>query len=72
MDRGIAFDAVLTGNDEMAIGAIEELERQGKNVPHEIPVIGFDDIESARFVGLTTVRVPARNLDAWRLNWRLK
>ena len=62
MDRGIPFDAVLAGNDEMAIGAIEELERQGKNVPHEIPVIGFDDIESARFVGLTTVRVPAREL----------
>ena len=62
MDRGIPFDAVLAGNDEMAIGAMEELERRGKNVPREIPVIGFDDIESARFVGLTTVRVPTREL----------
>jgi len=62
IDRGISFDAVLAGNDEMAIGAIEELERRGKNVPHEIPVVGFDDIESARFVGLTTVRMPTREL----------
>jgi LacI family transcriptional regulator len=62
MDCGISFDAVFAGNDEMAIGAIEELQSRGKNVPREISVIGFDDIESARFVGLTTVRVPAREL----------
>lgn len=68
MDRGIPFDAVFAGNDEMAIGAIEELKRRGKNVPREIPVIGFDDIESARFVGLTTVRVPTRELGRRAVN----
>lgn len=62
MDRGVPFDAVFAGNDEMAIGAIEELQRRGRNVPREVPVIGFDDIESACFVGLTTVRVPTRDL----------
>lgn len=62
LERGTDFDAVFAGNDEMAIGAIEELKRQGKSVPREIPVVGFDDIESARFVGLTTVRVPMREL----------
>jgi len=62
LESGVPFDAVFAGNDEMAIGAIEELKRRGKNVPREIPVIGFDDIESARFVGLSTVRVPTREI----------
>ncbi len=62
MERNVPFDAVFAGNDEMAIGAVEELKRRGKSVPREIPVVGFDDIESARFVGLTTVRVPMREL----------
>ena len=62
MSRNVPFDAVFAGNDEMAFGAIEELKRRGKSVPREIPVVGFDDIESARFVGLTTVRVPTRDL----------
>ncbi len=62
LEHGVSFDAVFAGNDEMAIGAIEELHRRGRNVPREIPVIGFDDIESARFVGLSTVRVPIREI----------
>mgnify|MGYP001764594468 CR=1 FL=1 len=38
------------------------LKRRGIRVPDEVEVIGFDDIESSRFIGLSTVRVPTREL----------
>ncbi len=62
LNGGMAFDGLFASNDEMAIGAIEELKRRGRNVPKEIPVVGFDDIGSARFVGLTTVHVSTREM----------
>ena len=33
-------------------------ERLGVTVPDQLSVIGFDDIESAAFLGLSTVRQP--------------
>ena len=33
-------------------------ERLGVPVPGELSVVGFDDIESAAFLGLSTVRLP--------------
>jgi LacI family transcriptional regulator len=52
--------AIVAGNDAMAIGAIEVLREQGLRVPEDVAVVGFDDMDSARHLGLTTVRVPMR------------
>lgn len=51
-------DAILAGNDLSAIGAIEALEAEGLRVPHDVSVMGFDDIEIAQYYNpsLTTVR----------------
>lgn len=53
--------AVVACNDLTAMGAIRAAAERGVAVPHELSVIGFDDIEAARFVSppLTTMRNPA-------------
>jgi diguanylate cyclase (GGDEF)-like protein len=54
------LDAIVCASDPMALGALDELERRGVNVPAQIALTGFDDIEFARYarVPLTTVRQP--------------
>ncbi|WP_063774859.1 LacI family DNA-binding transcriptional regulator [Kitasatospora azatica] len=53
----VRFDALCCLNDVMAIGALSVLERSGIAVPGEVALLGFDDIEAARYASppLTTV-----------------
>ena len=37
-------DAIVCGNDQMAIGAMRELQTAGIRVPADAAVVGFDDI----------------------------
>lgn len=55
-----SIDAVLCANDDMAIGAIRGLTSSGFSVPANVAVVGFDDIESAKFSfpPLTTIKQP--------------
>jgi LacI family transcriptional regulator len=57
----LPFDAVFAANDRMAIGALRVLKRRGIDVPRDMEVVGFDDIEAASLVEppLTTVAQPA-------------
>ena len=50
-------DCVLCANDVLAIGFIKAVEAKGLKVPHDIAVIGFDDVKISRFYSpaLTTV-----------------
>lgn len=50
--------AVFCDNDEMAIGLMHGLIAAGLNVPRDISVMGFDNIEMAAYCspGLTTIR----------------
>jgi DNA-binding LacI/PurR family transcriptional regulator len=52
--------AVLTYNDLLAIGLMQELQAAGVVVPDQISIVGFDDIFGADFTTppLTTVRSP--------------
>ncbi|HUH95844.1 MAG TPA: LacI family DNA-binding transcriptional regulator [Anaerolineales bacterium] len=56
----VDFDAIFTGDDDAAIGALSALRKAGRRVPAQVAVIGFDDIPLARFLTppLTTVRAP--------------
>jgi LacI family repressor for deo operon, udp, cdd, tsx, nupC, and nupG len=51
-------DAIFCFSDALAVGVLRELHEQGLNVPSDISVVGFDDIEEARFTtpSLTSVR----------------
>ncbi|MDD5706766.1 MAG: LacI family DNA-binding transcriptional regulator [Kiritimatiellae bacterium] len=59
LDEGHPPPRVLVAlNDVMALGAWDVLKRRGLRVPEDVALAGFDDGETARHVGLTTVRVP--------------
>jgi len=57
-------DAIVAANDDMALGAIDELSRRRIAVPDQLAVVGFDDITHARAFhpSLTTVRQPIERL----------
>ena len=59
-ERHIAFDAIVSANDFMAIGAMDALQARGIRIPQDVAVVGFDDIREGRFAPtpLTTVRQP--------------
>ncbi|SMH27855.1 transcriptional regulator, LacI family [Rathayibacter oskolensis] len=49
LDSGLAFDGVFALNDTLALGAIRALQEAGVRVPEDVAVIGFDDIDEARY-----------------------
>jgi LacI family transcriptional regulator len=57
-------DAIICGNDQMAIGAMRELHTAGVRVPADVAVTGFDDMNIGALVAppLTTVHQPMRLL----------
>jgi LacI family transcriptional regulator len=64
LDRAPGFTAVVCGNDVLAIGVLHECARRRIEVPRQMSVAGFDDIEMAAVTTppLTTVRVPAADI----------
>ncbi len=48
--------AIFASNDTQALGVIEAAGDLGLDVPGDLSVVGYDDIETADFLGLTTVR----------------
>ena len=61
--------AIFAANDAMAIGCLFCLGEAGVQVPHDVALVGFDDIPLARFVNppLTTVRVRIAELGSMAL-----
>jgi alanine racemase len=60
--RGLRPTAILAMSDAMAIGAIRALRARRLEVPGDVSVVGFDDIDLATHVDppLTTVHQPIR------------
>jgi len=50
--------AVFATSDTQAIGVLAAADRCGFSVPGDLSVLGFDDIESAALLGLSTVHQP--------------
>jgi phosphoserine phosphatase RsbU/P len=74
--KRIPFDAVLAGNDDMALGALAAMRAFGFRCPEDVAVVGFDDAAAARFSHppLTTASQPLvrlgilavkRLIDSW-------
>ena len=50
--------AVFAAADVMALGALRAAGEAGLRAPRDLDVVGFDDIESSAYAGLTTLRQP--------------
>jgi len=48
--------AIFCASDTQALGVIAAAREIGLHVPDDLSVVGYDDIEAADYVGLTTVR----------------
>lgn len=57
-------DAVFCGNDVIALGLLAGFRDRGVDVPGQVSVVGFDDIDGADYFAppLTTVRQPFEEL----------
>ena len=66
IDHRPGIDAVFAASDLMAAGALHALRRLGRRVPHDVAVVGFDDMPSAQQTDpkLTTVRQPVDAMGA--------
>ncbi|WP_416983458.1 LacI family DNA-binding transcriptional regulator [Streptomyces sp. T028] len=61
---GVAFDAVFAHNDASAAGVVVGLREAGLEIPRDVAVVGFDDVELASYTypALTTIRQPMREM----------
>jgi LacI family transcriptional regulator len=50
--------AVFASSDVQALGVLEAARAAGLDVPGDVSVVGFDDVEVSGYAGLTTVRQP--------------
>ena len=57
IDEGLPVDAILAGNDMMALGALTTLRDAGVAVPDRVAVAGFDDVPLAHYLDLSTISV---------------
>jgi DNA-binding LacI/PurR family transcriptional regulator len=64
LDRGELPTAVLTHNDQIALGLLLTLRQRGIAVPGRVSVVGFDD---TRLATLSTIRLTSVNQDARQL-----
>ncbi len=51
-------DAVFAASDVQALGALRAAREAGLRVPDDLAVIGFDDIRTSAYVGLSTLSQP--------------
>src|SRR4051794_22379810 len=62
--RRPALDAVFAGSDVMAAGARQVLREEGRSIPSDVALIGYDDSAIARHMDppLTSVRQPIEEM----------
>jgi LacI family transcriptional regulator len=74
LEQPNAPTAVLTFNDAMAFGAMRAARRLSRAVPHELSIIGFDDVQMAAYSEpeLTTIRISRSELASFAFNTLLR
>jgi DNA-binding LacI/PurR family transcriptional regulator len=65
--NNVVFDAIFTGDDEAAVGALQALRAAGKQVPEDVAVVGFDDQRLAAVLNPPLTTVCARTEEVGRL-----
>lgn len=49
-------------SDIQALGAIRALQQSSLRIPEDMAVVGFDNVELAELIGLTTMKQPIREM----------
>ena len=50
--------AIVCATDTQAFGALGAAKQAGFRVPEDLSIVGYDDLEIASYIGLTTIRQP--------------
>ena len=62
LESKVPFDGIVALNDQLAIGAMSALRSHGVEIPGDVQVIGFDNIEESAYL-----QTPLTTMDS-RLN----
>lgn len=64
LDQGFSVDALVTGNDNMAVGAYRAVHELRLRIPDDIAIASFNDISVAQFMNppLSTVHFPSKEI----------
>jgi DNA-binding LacI/PurR family transcriptional regulator len=62
-------DAIFCLNDAMAFGMLGELQRSDIQVPRDVAMGGFDNVEAAAHLSLTSVACPMRLMGQVAARW---
>lgn len=55
LDRSDAPSAIFAASDTLALGVLSAARDRNVRVPGELAVLGFDDLDFAEFIGLSTI-----------------
>ncbi len=50
--------AIFSATDLQAIGVLKAAQQAGLRVPEDVAILGFDDLDIAEYMGLSTIRQP--------------
>ena len=66
LEIGSSFTALFAANDAMAIGAMQYMKEYGLTIPHDISVVGYDNVDASAHLEppLTTVHVEKEEMGA--------
>jgi LacI family transcriptional regulator len=69
--QSLPFTGLFCANDDMAIGALSYLRQTGVSVPHDLSVIGYDDVDAAAHTAptLTSVHIPMYEVTSNAVRW---
>ena len=64
MERDPKITAVFCGSDILAAGALKQCRQMGIDVPRQLSILGFDNLELAEHTSpeLSTLEVPAKDM----------
>lgn len=74
LNTGQPITALVCSNDEMAVGAMDELRQRGLDIPGDISVMGFDNVRWAPFLHpkLSTIDYPTEAMSQMAAQWVLR
>jgi LacI family transcriptional regulator len=65
-------DAIFCFNDAMAIGLVNKLHSAGVFVPGHVAVAGYDNVDAAEHLSLTSVACPMRLMGQVAARWAVE